>query len=57
MGAAMQCARHIPMTILPALVLLNGDLNGEAEFAFGDLDSVALARLRLAARAIVGRSV
>jgi hypothetical protein len=57
MGAAMQCARNIPMTILPALVLLNGDLNGEAEFAFGDLDSVALARLRLAARAIVGRSV
>ena len=43
------------MSVLPALVLIYGDLDGIAEFAFGDLDCRVLAWLGVAASAVVGQ--
>lgn len=45
------------MAILPALVLVNGDLNGITKLALLDLDSGIFASLVLAASALVGRDL
>lgn len=43
------------MTILPALMLVDGDLDGIAEFTFCDLDASVLAWLGMATSAVVRR--
>jgi hypothetical protein len=53
------CCRKgiIPVPVLPALMILDSDLDGIAEFAFHDLDSSILALLVLTSCAVVGRSL
>jgi hypothetical protein len=47
----------IPMTILPALVLVDRDLNGITKLALFDLDGGIFASFVLAASALVGRNL
>jgi len=42
------------MTVLPAHMFVNSDLNGKAKLALGDLGPIVFASLDLAAGAIVG---
>ena len=42
------------MAVLPALMLLNGDLDCKAKFTFGDLASSVFASLDLATSTVVG---
>jgi hypothetical protein len=42
------------MPVLPALVILDSDLDGIAEFAFHDLDGSILALFILASCAVIG---
>jgi len=46
---------RLPMPVLPARVLLDGDLDGIAEFALRDLDLGVLALFVGTPSAIVGR--
>ena len=48
-------AETLPMPVLPALMILDGDLDCISELPFGDLDAGILALLVLANRAVVGR--
>ena len=43
----------IPVAVLPALMLLNRDLNCKSKFAFGDLLSTVLASFDLATSTVV----
>lgn len=45
------------MTVLPACVLFDHDLDGKAKLAFHDLGAFVLACLDLAAGAVVGRNL
>lgn len=47
----------IPVPILPALMILDGDLDCVAEFALQDFDTAFLAFFVLATCAVVGRSL
>jgi hypothetical protein len=53
-GADGYRRRSLPVPVLPALMILDGDLDGIAELAFGDLDGSVLALLVLTSCTIVG---
>jgi hypothetical protein len=48
---------NIPMPVLPALVIVDGDLDAVAKLALHDLDCIVFALLVLASCAVVGRSL
>jgi len=45
----------IPVAILPALMLIDGDLHSKAQFTLGDLDALLLAWRGLTAGTVVRR--